>query len=386
MCPMDRANKANQRIAAIHNRRTTIQLLQKHQALSRRQLSQMTGLRGSTLTYIVREMLEKQIVRQAGKRASQSAGKKQVMLEINPQLGWALGIGLEKDLAHLVLVNAGGGLVDGQRLELKHDLPAALTIIKAFVGQWLHQRGNLEGRMLGVGVGLPGVVDAAHGQVLYSSPFQASDYPLQMELAQAFGTLATVDNDAACAALAEARLGDARDLQHFVYFLVACEKRAPRVEIHSYGTSLFLKGEAYRGVHFGAGEITPTLQPDKQGLHISVDSLKTLEQSDGALNDELQAFADKLGMAIAPVVNLMDPQAVVLGGDIVWRNQRMLAAIKKSMNQQLVNVPQRQVQLLTSRFEDNGTAIGAALFAIDQALIGPHGVFCDDVSDGSPNP
>jgi len=366
---MRRIAKANQSSAAIHNRRLAVQLLRQHGTLSRRQLAQITGLRTSTLTYIVRDLIEQNIVRTVGKAESKTVGKKQILLEINPGLGWVVGVGLETDMASLVYVDASGEMIDRERIEIGHDVNVVPVLLRSRIDAWAMRNKKDTADLLGVGVGVPGVVDSARGRVLRSTWFTAEDLPLQALITEQMDTNVIVDNDANFAALGESRLGSARGLTNFVYFLMNAQVEQDHFAIRGLGTTIFLDGSLYRGSHFAAGEVDTRLEAERYA-DISREHMQLLASEDEPLNDVMTRLALQTGRTLTAVVDLIDPQAVVLGGNPAIANKQMIAEIGRVMNNGLVNVPNREVAVRPSQLGDIGVSMGAAVAVIDAALRG----------------
>ncbi len=366
---MQRITKANQTSAAIHNRRLAVQLLRQHGTLSRRQLAQITGLRTSTLTYIVRDLLEQNIVRTVGKAESKTVGKKQILIEINPGLGWVVGVGLETDQASLVYVDASGEVIDRERMEVGHDADALPNLLRSRIDAWATRNKKSTDDLLGIGVGVPGVVDSEHGRVLRSTWFAAENLPLRDLIAQQIDTAVHVDNDANFAALCESRLGSARGLTNFVYFLMNSEAEQDEFAIRGLGTTIFLDGRLYRGSHFAAGEVDTLLEAERYA-NLSQEQIRLMAEKDAPISDVMKRLASQTGRTLTAVVDLIDPQAVVLGGNLAIANLKMIAEIEREMNSQLVKVPNREVAVRASELGDLGVSMGAAIAAIDAALIG----------------
>ena len=119
--------------ASIHNRRLVLKLLYER-PMTRSQLSEVTGLRTSTITYIVRDLIQNQIVRTVGKVASQAVGRKQILVEVNPNLGWSVGIGLGGELASLAYVDASRNMIDRDQFDDDVDLEVGLVFSFADAG------------------------------------------------------------------------------------------------------------------------------------------------------------------------------------------------------------------------------------------------------------
>lgn len=365
---MPLATKSNHRTTAVANRRLTLRLLSRHQSLSRRQLAALTGLQHSTLTYIVRELLDKRIVRTGGRRESETVGPKQVLLEFNPDLGWTAGVNLTPRGPHVMLMDAAGEMIDHRSWAMQTALEHMAPHLRALLEAWLKERGTPPGEFLGVAVGMPGVVDSELGIVRRSTAFKASELPLRALLAESFGVPVIIDHNANFAAGAEAQYGAARNINDFIQFLMNHDTTGEQVTFKSYGAALFLRGELYRGVHFAAGELDLDMAPrgifSGESHHVAL-----LAEPEAPLTPLLEDLAASVGRSIAHAVNFLDPHAVILGGDQVFRNQAFLQAVQRAMQSSLIPIAGRDVRVLASTLGDRAVAKGAALAAINAARI-----------------
>ena len=358
---------SNHKTAAAWNRGLAIRLLRRHGTLSRNDLSRMTKLQGSTLSYIVRELLDKNLVRVVGKRASRLVGQKQVLLTLNPELGWTLGVALRPGLASLVLLDAAGRRIDGMSTAITGPLESLPAQLHGAVAAWLRRRGAPPGRMLGLGVAVPGVVDADAGVVLRSMPFHAVNVPLAQLFGERFGTPAIIDHDACFGAGAEAADGAAADVSHFIYYSVDTTiGPAGQVTLDAYGSALFLQGRIYRGAFYGAGELSGPLEPAATPL--SVEEIATLTEPEGAMPAALIDLATRIGGLLGPMINLVDVQIVVLAGTARITNRRFIAAVQAAVTDRLVPIPGRAVRVVRSAWEPEAAARGAAIGAFDHLI------------------
>lgn len=335
--------------------------------MSRRQLAARTGLQSSTVTYIVRDLTEQGIIRAVGKLPKAGAGKRQVLLEINPELGWVAGVGLEGDWASLVFLDAAGGVIDRDRFALREPADLLPWAIRTRVDNWVTRHGRPAGKLLGVGVGVPGIVDPGQGMVLRSTRFKAQDWPLAKLMQQVFESPVEIDNDSNFAALAEARLGSAAGVSNFLYFLMNVSEEGKAYAVHGLGSSLFLDGKLYRGSHYSAGEIDTLIEKAPYGT-VAAEHLLLIARPEGELPRELEPVLERIVDTLVAVVDLVDPAVVVLGGNLCVSNRRMLRFIEEEMNRRVVRVPGRQVAVRSSAFIDYGVSMGAAVAALDAAL------------------
>lgn len=361
-------SKVNQATAAVNNRRMMIHLLRESGPLSRRQLAQRSGLQSSTLTYITRDLLGKGVIRDCGKRDLPGAGKKQSLLEINPDLGWVVGVGLENSSTSLVFLNAQGEVIDRDRMDIREPWLMLPQMLKTRVNGWLGRHGRPPGQLLGIGVGLPGIVNPHDGMVLRSTRYRMIDQPVGRMFAECFDVPVTIDNDSNLATLAEARIGNAVSLRDFVYFLINTSEQGHEYSISSLGSSLFLNGALHRGASFGSGEINSQIEGGYYGL-ISAKSLLMLNDPEGEFEGQLLTLADHIVSTLVAITDLIDPAAAILGGNLGICNQRMIQYIQDQLNRKIASVPGRLVRVLPSLHMDHGVSMGAAISALDQALL-----------------
>jgi predicted NBD/HSP70 family sugar kinase len=357
---------SNHKTGAAWNRGLAVRLLRRHGTLSRNDISRMTQLQGSTLSYIVRELIEKNVVRAVGKRQSAQVGQKQVLLTLNPEMGWMLGVSVRPGAATLVLLDSAGGRIDGMQVPLQGSIETFPKQIHEALNRWLQRRGTPAGKMLGLGVGVPGVVDADAGVVLRSFPLHAVNVPFQQLLTDEFGVTAVVDHDACYGACAEATDGAAADVSHFIYFAVNVQPLASGFRLASYGSALYLQGKIYRGAFYGASELSGSLEPAPMDLTAS--EMAELTEADGAMPPPLIELADRIGASLSPIINLVDVQMAVLAGTARIVNRRFIAAVQAAVTKGLIAIPGRAVRVVRSSWEPESAARGAAIAAFDAVV------------------
>ena len=364
---MESNEKVNQTTGALSNRRLALRLLRDQGALSRRQLAEQSGLRSSTVTYVTRDLLERGVIRTGGKVSRSGAGKKQVLLEINPDMGWVVGVGVEGDMASLVFLDAKGDVIDRDRCPLREPFHAMAQTLRLRVDNWLARSGVPRDRLLGVGAGIPGVVDPGEGRVLRSTRFGMEDWLFAAELAQAFEVPAVIDNDSNYAALAEARFGSASQTDSFLYFLINAREQGDRYAVHGLGSALYLGGEVFRGTHFGAGEIDTLIDREPYDT-VTAEQLLAISDPEGAFTDAMTPLAERIVNTLLPIVDLIDPAVVILGGNLCLNNRRMAEHIQQQLNARIVPVPNRSVCVWPSILMDHGVSMGAGIAALDAVL------------------
>jgi len=358
---------SNHKTAAAWNRGLAVRLLRKHECLSRSQISQMTGLRGSTLTYIVRELMKRNVVRTVGTASSKRVGKKQVLLKINPNLGWTLGVALRPGVARMILLDAAAERIASYQAAIGTTLDTVPADLQRHLEDWMRQIEKPAGQMLALGVGVPGMVDVDRGVVLRSALFSATDVPLRKMLAEKFQVPTVIDHDACFAAGAEALTGAARGKSHFIYFSLNHKRDGDIIRFNSYGSALYLEGKVYRGAHYCAGEFSATLLPPV--LETDPADLEAMATVNGGMSPKLQELAQYLGQTLVSIINFVDVQMVVIGGTAGLKNRAFLDVMEHEIRSQLIPIPGRELQIIPTAIGSEAVPRGAALSASDTALV-----------------
>lgn len=252
----------------------------------------------------------------------------------------------------------------------------ARTIDDLVRGVWTTARAGA------IGVALPGTVDPQRGCVASAANMPGwGDVPLADLLGGGLGIPVAAENDANAAAIGEGWLGAAKGLTDFVFVALGT----------GIGCGLWLGGRLHRGAHFLAGEAaffpmtrehvrapdwTHCLEGvaggraleararDALGSHATAGQLFDAARSGEATAAATIAEAqDYLAMAIADMVALLDPQAVIVGGGVAAaQGEEFVAPIRDLV---LACVPSRPNILLSSLGHD-AQVLGAVKLALDR--------------------
>lgn len=192
----------------------------------------------------------------------------------------------------------------------------------------LKERSIPSDRLVRIGVGFGGPVDSERGIVLLSPRMRGwEQFPLKERFEDAFDAVTLVDNDANLIALGEATFGVGRDFKHLFYLHLSS----------GVGGGLVLDGRLYHGATSTAGEIGHTIlwpltsREDRivsleervsisgilnraAELGLQTDNLETIFNDRGVGAQVINETVDILGVRLAQIVGLLDPQMIVLGG------------------------------------------------------------------------
>lgn len=366
---LETIKRVNQQSAAVNNRQLVIHLLLEHGQLSRSQLVALTDLRGSTLTYITRELLQMKMLKQAGQRESTTVGQKQQLLQIDPAYGWVIGIDMRLGQSQAVILDATGQLIGDCLMPTDKNLDKLTRTLPKFIEQRCTEYNLSPDKLLGVGLGMPGIVDVTTGTIIRSDLFEVRDYDMKSRLTEVLDIPVRVDHDANLIALAEQKQGNARGLRNFIVFIMDDEEHDGKVGYRSFGSALVLNGQVHRGTQFAAGEIDKHLSPAIKHNGKLTD-LDVLAKEDAPLTAWLSHVAEQASLTVGSLVNLLDPQAVLLAGDRLINNKAFIEEMSRRINAlRIGNLPE-PLMVHNCAFATQSCARGAALATRDVTLAG----------------
>ncbi len=228
-------------------RSAILDLIRSSGQISRTQLAERSGLTESTISKVVRGLIDRGLVVEGGHAAS-TGGKRPVLLELNRCSRWAVGLSLDFARISIVLCDIFGNVVHSDILRGAGDDPPQHVIdrVASDLARFL-ERHEIAGRdVIGIGVSDAGRIDAA-GRSLRSSR-QASgweDFDVEAALGERSGLPVKLENDANCAALGEFWSGRIPSADDFVTLYMAS----------GIGIGFITNGDVYRGASSNAGEI-----------------------------------------------------------------------------------------------------------------------------------
>ena len=371
-----RAPKGDQNLLRRHNRGLVLNLLREQGPLSRTELSHRTGLAPSVLTRLIRELLSEGVVMEAGK-AESNGGRRPTLLALNPSYAHAIGLKVERtrllgarvDLAGRI--RAREAVPFPERLDPQRFLELARGLVEELG----------EGRLLGVGIGISGFVDAARGIELYSPILGWREVPLAAPLSQLVGLPVYLENDVNALTLAERWYGAGRAFRNFVCVTVG----------EGIGAGVVIGGELYRGATGGAGELGhTTINPDgprcrcgergclevyasdrfllSQAKALGYESIEELtavaRDGDRAAQAVFTKMGRALGIGVKNLVNLLNPEAVVLGGERLDAADLFLPAFEEQVRRHSFPKEAEDLVIVPAELGEEGFLIGAATLAV----------------------
>ncbi|NQX27336.1 ROK family transcriptional regulator [Microbacteriaceae bacterium VKM Ac-2854] len=313
-----------------HNLATILRLVHDGGGLSRSQLTRTTGLNRSTIAALVGELVELGLVRERDPDASNQVGRPSPIVSPDPRVV-AFAVNPEID-AVVVAVVGLDGVVQERRRERTEGIPSAGGAAEMAARMIASLRAALPDgtRTVGIGAAVPGLVRDSDGLVRVGPHLEWNDEPFAEMLAAATSMPVLAANDANLGANAESILGAGREVSDLVYLNGGAS---------GIGGGVIVGGRLLRGIDGYAGEIGHTLV-NSAGLAchcgasgcletevhraallevLGLDSAEGLEEAlaaseDPAVAAEIERQLGYLATALRNVINIFNPELVVLGG------------------------------------------------------------------------
>lgn len=382
------------------NRARALAVLMRTRVLSRPQLAKRTGLSRATIALLADELLQAGLVRERG-LADSGGGRPPVLLEFNPDAALALGARLRDRRWGIVLTDLDARVVRRADAPLA-DLSPAAAIAALQTGVAQVTAGIDAARLLpAIGLGTPGLVDMAAGVVKTAVDVGWFDVPIGAMAASALGMAAYVANRSKVGALAELWCGHDPAAQNLIYISIGTGVAA----------GIVIQGQLYTGVNSSAGELGHvTVLPGgplcacgnrgclqalvsapaiasraREQLRQAPDSLlpalveghperivaetvfAAAEQGDPLARQVMDETAQYLGIAVANLVNLFNPELIVLGGPVGQAGPVLLDPVRTEVQRRAMAYPLSAARIVTSTLGADAGAIGAAVLVLQRA-------------------
>jgi len=322
----------------VYNERIILHLVRQHPEISRVSIAERTGLSAQTISVITSSLLERQLLTIVGKVKGRR-GQPSIKLSINPKGAYGLGINVDRDHISAALLDFSGSCV--LLLERAVSFPSerlAKRIAEDLIEEVKQTLAADWSKVQGIGLTRPDYMDSWLDTLVTDADQRANLEGLKTALeywrsdafeswlAELTGVTCFCENDAAAAATSELLLASNSPQRHFFYLFVST----------ACGGSLVANGECYFGAHGKAGSFG--LIPSATGKHgkwileaLSLSSLRRFlmanqiiwPENEGAWHDAQYAkliaqwaleVAIEVTPALASVIALYDPEAVLIGG------------------------------------------------------------------------
>lgn len=368
------------------NRNIILDLIRKRGPISRAQIAEFSELSPATVTNIVKELLEVNLVQETT-RGKSRGGRKPILLQIKPS--GAFAVGLEWGISSIkgTVLNLNSEEVDFYEVMVNDFRPEVFFEITCDIINHFEEKLREE-KICGVGIGVHGLVDPEKGFSRFAPHFQWKDIPVKTILEDKIDYPVLIDNDVRMMALTEKN----KDRNDFIYI-----NTGPGI-----GAAIVIDKRLHYGRDWSAGEFGHmTIVEDGPvcscGNHGCLEALISLNSLVKKYNEEISLEADFeeinrewqqlikdasvgsgsakfilkeaarfLGTGIANLVNLLNPELIVIGGPFIEASEIMLPVIKEETASQALKIPGKNLNIVMGNYRKKAGAVGAAIKVIQE--------------------
>lgn len=390
----------------LHNLQMILLILLHDQNISRVQLAQKTNLSNSTISNLIAELIQQGVVSEDTQNDLETNGLRPVgrpstCIHIETNARFVVGVHIGVGVFRVATVNLVGEIIYNQIEQFHVDDPATKVLDQIIVTiESVITKSNLErSRILGVGVGASGLVDFQAGINIVAPNLNWHNVPLRDYVQNKLQLGVVVDNNVRAMAIGEKYFGAGRDVDSLVFVY-------GRVGV---GAGLIFKGEVFRGSTTGAGEIGHTtmlleggeacrcgnsgcletlvsepaiLRQAEKIVHLNPDGLlaqlyiqrqdltpiervfAAARQGDQEVQQLLEKHAYYLGVAVAGLVNLFNPEMILFGGIYAQGQELLLPPTIRTVNKMAFGGLGRRVQMQATSFGWKAGVVGAAALGL----------------------
>jgi len=386
------------------NRLHIMNILRSKGPLSRTQLAQLSGLNNKTITNIINDLLEKNIVVSLGLHRS-DGGRKKEHFKLNNKLFYSIGIDIGASHISTIIIDLEGRIVHEKSFSFRFGLKGSLILEKliSLTVQLIEESSVERKKIIGIGFTAPGFFNKKRG--IWDLAFNISDWksvPIRDILNERFGLTVYLQDCSRSMALAELWYGEGKNVNDFMFLDIG----------QGIGLGIVINGALYEGACLKSGEvghlmvdpagrqctcgnygclesvssgtaITEIMQEKLRSGGISkvvelvnnrVEDLTVIDIVDAAdLGDELSIevlrnAGEKLGKAISYIINLFNPELIIIGGQLSKAGHHLIDPLLEAAREFSIPNLYRDVTLRLSALGPLSASLGAATMVINDKI------------------
>ena len=366
--------------------------------ISRTDISKETELNIVTVSNYINNFIDKGIVIEKGLDVS-SGGRKPTLVELDARGGYVVGMDIGPLNERAIMTDLSAKIIiKNKRERPQGHMEEVIKVAGDLLGDTIAKSNVPHEKIIAVGFGISGVIDEETGIIRDTDPRRGrttgSLNAFRTTVEERFQIPTFIGNDATCAAFGEKRLSLGRNIENMLYVY------------SDVGCGIIIKGDIYCGAGGSAGEIQLSLTPeDADRLNIPPEDLnylrplgvdlgivakakraieqgvgtKIVEVISGRIDEitldkviEAAESGDKLaaelidsagvnlGTRIAYLINLFNPEVVIIGGGVEKAGELLLGPIRRTVKKFAFEEPANKVRIIPSALGEEAVAIGAA--------------------------
>lgn len=351
------------------NQKKILSLLRKYKQTSRKDLAKWMGVSKNTVSIIVDHYINGGIIREVGVKDLQKAGRPKILIELNADAYQAIGVVIHHDGIEYVVTNYYLEVLKSSFIEVEgKNITAVCEQIISIVGSLLGEFSDV----LGIGIGVPGIVNSQAGIVYESTNLQWKNVNILDKLKDSIQIPLVIQNNVKMASLCSSVYDEDIVASSFFYIRIG----------DGIGGAFIIDGSIWNGESFTSGEIGhisvdpngPLCGCGQKGCLEKMISRKVFNEWQSTLSvmseDErervtelqLQHYGTLLGVSLISILNLINPGKIVIDSPFN-KYEVFQSSIRDYLNHNALKIPYFQTQIYFNE-EAFSQSVGAATAVI----------------------
>lgn len=375
----------NQQVVKKNNKFLVFQMIMDQDALSRADIAAYSGLNKTTVSNLVNELLEANLIYESSPGES-SGGRRPVPIHFNQVAGYSIGIDIGVNYILGVLTDLKGKVLLEQKQMIDDtSITLILQIIKEMTHSLMKEMPMSTYGIVGIGIGIPGIVDI-EGKILLAPNLGWKNTYIKQAIEKEFKVPVIIENEANAGAYAEKHFGAGQDYQNLIYVSAGI----------GIGVGIILDGNLYQGVNGYSGELGHMMiqmngkpcscgskgcweayasenallkEATEIGTTLESIIISATEQNEATLQivDQIGRY---LGIGISNIINTFNPEQIIIGNRLAMAKEWLEQPIKETIENHTLSFHQEDLHLHFSKLSIYSVALGVSAFAVENFIKG----------------
>jgi len=385
------------------NQSIVLNMVRNYGPISRADIAKRTKLSSTTVSTLVDDLIKQEYLEEIGEGES-SGGRRPILLKFNPAFHFVIGVELEGRSITVAVTDLEINIINKLTEEIKNSDESLVANKIINLAQQVIEKSRVKlEKIIGMGVGATGLIDTERGIIRQAVNLNWKDVPLKDLIEKKFdGIPIYIDNIANVAVLGEKSAGAGKEAKNLIYIRIGT----------GISAGIIFNRTIYEGSNGNAGEIGHmTIEPNgprckcgnrgclevlasgsaiaKRAITEILGGRDTLIEklTNGSIEEitakivaEAAKKGDKLsleiweetgeylGIAIANLINIYNPEIIIIGGSVAQAGGLLFEPIKRTVKKRALPGPAKIVKIVPTKLEENVSIIGAASLVLEKTF------------------
>ncbi|MCL7749675.1 ROK family transcriptional regulator [Halalkalibacter alkaliphilus] len=381
----------NQHVVKKRNKSLLLHCIKETFPVSRAELANNTGLNKGTVSSLVNELIDEQLILESGPGLS-SGGRRPVMLLFNQTAGYTIGVDIGVNYVLAILTDLQGNISNEKLVEtLNLSFEETTERIFTLIDELIVTMPESPYGVVGIGIGVPAAVNTEE-EIILAPNLKWKNKNLKKVIEEKYKIPVKIKNEANAGAYGEKKFGVGKEFENIVYISGGI----------GIGVGLILNGKLYKGNNGFSGELghmTINMNgpicncgnkgcwelyasekalvemvrqygiPMKSDQELSLEFITKLARNgDPKIIELIGKLAEHLAIGINNIINTFNPEQVIIGNRLVSLQSWLDEPLRESMKKNALTTHQKDLQIHFSRLESRSAALGVAAFSAEKFL------------------